>query len=239
VFTRDERRALLYLALVAAAGGVLRAVRGAGEAPGAPLVAPEIRGDDLQRQQEAVRRATLLARPLRPGERIDVDRASAAELERLPRVGPELARRIAADRDAHGPFGSLGGLDRVSGIGAAMLRELDRAVTFSGVARPRVAPASPAPPAPVRAPAKAPGAAVVRTRSASPASRCAAERPVPVNRASAAELECLPGIGPALAERIVADRVRRGPFGEVKDLERVPGIGPRLAERLAGRVTLP
>ncbi len=239
MFTRDERRALLYLALLAAAGGVLRVVRGAGEAPGAPLVAPEIRGEDVQRQLEAVRRATLLARPLRPGERIDVDRAPAEQLERLPRVGPELARRIAADRDAHGPFGSLGGLDRVSGVGAAMLRDLDRAVTFSGVARPGVAPASPAPPAPVRAPATAPGAAAERPRSASPTGRCAAGHPVPVNRASAAELECLPGIGAALAERIVADRTRRGPFRQLKDLERVPGIGPRLAERLAGAVALP
>jgi len=235
VFTRDERRALIYLALVAAAGGVLRVARVGSEAPGAPLVAPEIRGEDVQRQLEAVRRATLLARPLRPGERIDVDRASSEELERLPRVGPQLARRIAAEREVHGPFGSLEGLDRVPGVGAAMLRDLEPAVTFSGVARPSgTVPGAASPPA-----GGAPGAAGERLRSAAPAGRCAAGHRVPVNRASAAELECLPGIGAALAERIVADRTRRGPFRELKDLERVPGIGPRLAERLAGGVALP
>lgn len=235
MFTRDERRALLYLALVAAAGGVLRVVRGSGEAPGAPLVAPEIRGDDVQRQLEAVRRATLLARPLRPGERIDVDRASTEELERLPRVGAELARRIAAEREAHGPFGSLAGLDRVPGIGAAMLRDLERVVTFSGVAWPPGTALGAAP----RAPQGTAHAAAAASGSAPPMGGCAAGHPVSVNRASAAELECLPGIGVALAERIVADRARRGPFRELKDLERVPGIGPRLAERLAGRVALP
>jgi competence ComEA-like helix-hairpin-helix protein len=235
MFTRDERRALLFLALLAGAGGVLRAVRPPGEAPGAPLVAPEVRGDDLAAQLEAVRRATLLARPLRPGERIDVDRASSEELERLPRVGAELARRIAAEREVHGPFGSLEGLDRVPGVGAVMLRDLEPVVTFSGVARPPgTVPGAASSPA-----WGAPGAAAERPRSASPAGRCAAGHPVPVNRASAAELECLPGIGAALAERIVADRTRRGPFRELKDLERVPGIGPRLAERLAGGVALP
>ena len=56
-----------------------------------------------------------LARPLGPDERIDADRASAAELARLPRVGLALAKRIVADREAHGPFGGPAGLDRVAG----------------------------------------------------------------------------------------------------------------------------
>jgi hypothetical protein len=58
-----------------------------------------------------------------------------------------------------------------------------------------------------------------------------APRGVPVgridpNRANALELERLPGIGPALAGRIVADRDRRGPFPSPEALLRVPGIGP-------------
>jgi len=46
-----------------------------------------------------------------------------------------------------------------------------------------------------------------------------------LNRADAAELETLPGVGPVLAERIVAYREDHGPFEAVEDLLDVPGIG--------------
>lgn len=67
-------------------------------------------------------RARRLARPLGRGDRIDMDKANAEEISRLPRIGPGLAARIVADREAHGPFGSLQGLDRVSGIGPSVLK---------------------------------------------------------------------------------------------------------------------
>lgn len=60
---------------------------------------------------------------------------------------------------------------------------------------------------------------------------------VDVNRAGAGELEALPGIGPVLAQRIVADREERGPFASVDDLQRVRGIGPSLLADLRDRVT--
>jgi len=53
---------------------------------------------------------------------------------------------------------------------------------------------------------------------------------IDVNRASGPELDVLPGIGPLLAERIVADRAAHGPFATLDDLARVPGVGPRLVE---------
>ena len=234
MFTKDEKRALLYLAVVAAAGGLLRAVRSPAEAPGAAMVAPELAGDDLARQAQLVRQAALLARPLQPGERIDVDRAGAQEIERLPRVGPALARRIVEDRDSAGPFGSPEGLLRVPGIGPGMLRAMERSLTFSGVARERPSP-----------PARPPGQpATVPTRGARAAHRtgkegCTVTGPLALNRATAGELACLPGIGPALAERITTDRSRRGLFREVKDLERVAGIGPALLARLTPRLSAP
>jgi competence protein ComEA len=56
--------------------------------------------------------------------------------------------------------------------------------------------------------------------------------PIDVNRASATELDSLPGVGPATASAIVTERERNGPFVSVDDLERVPGIGPAKLEAL-------
>lgn len=58
---------------------------------------------------------------------------------------------------------------------------------------------------------------------------------VNINTASAQDLETLPGIGPTLAERIIAEREKR-PFTSLEDLERVSGIGPTKASQLDGLV---
>ncbi len=75
------------------------------------------------------------ARRTAGGILIDLEVATATEIERLPRIGPALAARIVANRDSVGPFGSLEGLDRVKGIGKATRKLLAPHVTFGGVAR--------------------------------------------------------------------------------------------------------
>jgi competence protein ComEA len=56
--------------------------------------------------------------------------------------------------------------------------------------------------------------------------------PLNVNTASVAELDMLPGIGPALAQRIIEEREANGPYGSVEELARVRGIGASLVEKL-------
>ena len=68
--------------------------------------------------------------PPRPPLLVDVNRATQAELERLPRVGPALARRIIARREQHGPYRSLDDLRHVRGIGPSTLALLAPVVTF-------------------------------------------------------------------------------------------------------------
>lgn len=53
------------------------------------------------------------------------------------------------------------------------------------------------------------------------------EGKINLNLASANELQQLPGVGPALAARIVAFREEHGPFSTVEDLLQVSGIGPK------------
>ena len=62
---------------------------------------------------------------------ININTATAAELDTLPGVGPVLAERIIAWRNEHGPYPSVDALDAVSGIGAKMLENIRALVSVS------------------------------------------------------------------------------------------------------------
>ena len=126
----DDKRAALLLASLALAGAGVRFLLSPSpkSPPGdvqlqSPARSP---GADLR---ETARRAASLARPLAPGERIDLDRADVTEITRLPRVGPALAQRIVAWRTEHGLFGSLARFDSVPGIGPKLLDAIRPFVT--------------------------------------------------------------------------------------------------------------
>ena len=59
---------------------------------------------------------------------------------------------------------------------------------------------------------------------------------VNLNVANQAELETLPGVGPKLAQKIIAAR-KQQPFTSLEDLDRVPGVGKKMLERWRDRVT--
>ncbi|WP_229116127.1 helix-hairpin-helix domain-containing protein [Parenemella sanctibonifatiensis] len=59
-----------------------------------------------------------------------------------------------------------------------------------------------------------------------------------LNTATAAELETLPGVGPATSARIIAWREEHGRFTSVEELQEVSGIGPKTFEQLAEHVTV-
>jgi competence ComEA-like helix-hairpin-helix protein len=159
--------------------------------------------------------------PLEPGERIDPNRADAVELARLPGVGPAMAARLLEAREARGWFLHADDLLEVQGVGPTTLERLRPHLVFTP------------PPAGMRLPMSSTGV------SAGSRELGARTEQISLNRASPAELETLPGIGPALAARIVDDRARRGPYATLNDLTRVSGIGPTLVARLEGRVEVP
>lgn len=64
------------------------------------------------------------APPASPGGLIDLNRASAEELDTLPGIGPALAARIITFRDTHGPFTSIEQLREVAGIGPALFEKI-------------------------------------------------------------------------------------------------------------------
>ena len=58
------------------------------------------------------------------GGRVDLNAASAEELESLPGIGPSLAGAIVAYREANGPFAGVDDLDDVPGIGPKTLENI-------------------------------------------------------------------------------------------------------------------
>ena len=81
-----------------------------------------------------------------------------------------------------------------------------------------------------------PGAAVDGGDAGSRAAASPTGGKIDLNRATAAELDALPGVGPSTAEKIVADREANGPFRTVEDLKRVSGIGDKKFADLADLV---
>jgi len=129
----DDKRAALVLAGLALAGAAVKLLLAppAGRAPGDVTLTADTAAQPAGLRATA-REAARLARPLAPGERVDLDLADVTEITRLPRVGPALARRIVDWRMEHGPFGSLARLDSVSGIGPHLLEAIRPYVMFSG-----------------------------------------------------------------------------------------------------------
>ena len=148
---------------------------------------------------------------------VDLNTASADELDAVPGIGPALAGRIIAFRSENGPFQSVADLEAVRGIGP---RSVERMAPHLRVD---------------------PGA-TERARVEEAASDVApvgrTEPRIHVNTATAEELDTLDGIGPALAARIIAFRQENGPFRSVEELLEVRGIGPRTLEGFAHRVTV-
>ncbi|MDR3588572.1 MAG: ComEA family DNA-binding protein [Negativicutes bacterium] len=85
-------------------------------------------------------------------------------------------------------------------------------------------------------PASAAGASSAAA-AASAAGSQTSER-ISINTADKGELEKLPGIGPALAERIIDYRQTNGPFHETAELKKISGIGEAKYNRIKDRITL-
>jgi len=65
-----------------------------------------------------------------------------------------------------------------------------------------------------------------------------AQPPVNINTATQAELQALPGIGPAKAQAIIDHRTKQGPFKSLADLDKVKGFGKATIDKLAPRLTV-
>jgi competence ComEA-like helix-hairpin-helix protein len=164
---------------------------------------------------------------------IDLNRATAEDLDAIPGLGPALAQRIVDYRKAHGPFKKIEDLREVSGIGIQNLQKLK---PFLRLGSPQAIAA------PDWEAAMEAGKSLSGTHRESPEGRLPGSksdiqpkipgRVIDPNLASQEDLETLPGIGPVLARRIIDYRRAHGPYKKIADLRKVSGIGRRKLEKL-------
>ena len=143
--TPNERKGLLFLAVVALSGTGVRVWR-ASVAP--PTLAESAALDRHLRTVDSVRlakRAAAMApKPkqkaaapaVADSQPIDINTATSGQIEALPGIGPALAKRIVNHRDSAGAFADLGALCEVRGVGPALAERLRPLVTFGGRSSP-------------------------------------------------------------------------------------------------------
>lgn len=215
--TSAETRALRRAALLVLSLGLVRAtverVRAPALMEAVDSASSRKRASLLEESSERRDEQARRGRPLSPGERIDPNVAPESELDRLPGVGPATARRIVEARKGRGGFTRPEDLLAVPGIGPRGLERMAPYLHWPQGGSERV-----------RRPAGQ------RGRMKPPLVR--------LNRADSRELQRLPGVGPALARRILELRESLGRFRSVEDLLGVRGIGPTTLKRLTPFVVL-
>lgn len=153
---------------------------------------------------------------------LELNAASAAELEQLPHIGAVLAERITAYRDQIGGFSNREQLLEVEGIGEATLYEIYDLLYLENETFPEPEPEPAESPAPAAEPQPAETAPPATEPPAAAAP--AVTFPLDLNRATAAELEQIPEMQPELAEKIVAFRQQIQAFSSVYELLYVDGM---------------
>ncbi|WP_288533752.1 helix-hairpin-helix domain-containing protein [uncultured Ruminococcus sp.] len=153
---------------------------------------------------------------------LELNAASAAELEQLPHIGAVLAERITAYRDQIGGFSNREQLLEVDGIGEATLYEIYDLLYLENETFPEPEPEPAESPAPAEVPQPAETAPPATEPPAAAAP--AVTFPLDLNQATAAELEQIPEMQPELAEKIVAFRQQIQAFSSVYELLYVDGM---------------
>jgi DNA uptake protein ComE-like DNA-binding protein len=164
---RSDHKALLFLAGIAALGATVRVARAvsAPEPPGGAALEHQMQAADSAKRSLTAKRPDKSRRPAQSKRgsagttgvaqqptptvaspthrdykgRLDLDLATATEIDSLPNVGPILAKRIVADRMVNGAFRELTALRRVRGVSLKLLASLDSLIGFSGINKPPLA----------------------------------------------------------------------------------------------------
>lgn len=138
-FTPDEKKAVIFLIAAFLAGTAILVYKKShpGFAPGLksvidglPAPADSVTAQSLSSEAPGLEEATARqSRKYFPVQRMNLNQASQQALEKLPNIGPAMARRIIDYRAAQGGFKKTEELGKVKGIGPKRLSQLMEHVT--------------------------------------------------------------------------------------------------------------
>ncbi len=150
---------------------------------------------------------------------ININTASAEELQLLSGIGEVKAAAIIAYREQHGAFSDISEIKNVKGIGEKVFEEIRDKITVGNVP---IIPNS------------------TQNSEQNPSSNSVSEVsfPININTASAEELQLLSGIGEVKAAAIVAYRKEHGAFSDISELKNVKGIGEKIFENIRADITV-
>ena len=160
------------------------------------------------------------AAPAASAEKIDLNSATAEQLEELPGVGAPTAKKIIAGR----PYAKVEDLSK-AGLKASTIAKIEPLVTIAAVK------SEPAAPTKTEAPVKTETSAKTETPAKTGAPAKTDEK-IDLNSATAKELETLTGVGPATAKKIIAGR----PYAKVEDLTKA-GLSEAQIAKFSAQVT--
>jgi competence protein ComEA len=161
---------------------------------------------------------------------LDLNLATKAELRLIPGIGDALAQRIIDHRQRLGSFRNVDELRKVAGIGPKTLERI-RHQLFVAPEESFVSEGDGEVMSTESKPRTIPRASTVTKKATE------LKQPIDINRASQADLQKLPGIGPKLSQRILDERAKAA-FKSVEELRRVSGIGVKTLDKLRPYVTI-
>jgi competence protein ComEA len=157
---------------------------------------------------------------------LDLNTATAADLDRLPRIGPARASAIIQHRDQIGGYTRVEELTDVPGIGDKTLLQLKNFLKIvnspeTSSEQPTTGTSVSVDPATIRS--------VIEMSPAGGGTSSAGK--VNINSATLDELVRLHGVGRKKAQRIINERTMNGPFRHPAELARVSGIGGKTVQK--------
>ncbi len=164
-------------------------------------------------------------------QKVDLNTASAKDLEGLKGIGPAKAKKIIAAR----PYKTVDELSK-AGLSAKEIEGLKPFVVVGSPA-PAPAPVATAKPAVTAKPAAPPKETPPKKESkpaAAPVAKLAPGEKVNINTASQEKLEALPDIGPVRAKGIIDGR----PYKTIEDIKKVKGIGDKIFNKIKDLITV-
>jgi competence protein ComEA len=125
-FTPQERRILIFLVATLLLGSAVSLYRHRrwSDQPEVSVVSPQA----TSRPDTSDSTSRWIDEKVGAGKKLDINTATAKELQMLPGIGPQLAERIVDYRQAHGPFSSAKQITEVRGIGQKTFLRIQDAI---------------------------------------------------------------------------------------------------------------